>query len=376
MLLFRHVLCVGCLSILFGTYALAQLPLAKDEVQSKEKIRGELLSGDPYLVAWGAHDALISGDRDLIPDLLSLARQWQPTSIGDPRDWSPLSPEQLDQRDAMAAIVDALIQMNVHFPSETLQTLAPDFGDYVAVLLSRMPVEESGPLAFELYRASAERSYGLEYVSAALLALHPQPGFAADILSNTSVRADVDVVLPDSNVGRGGSSGCGGAIFGFSRKDWPLFGQFIFSRENRDGEILLVKGLVSIYAERILSGSYDGRAINGLYLGPNDRRELIAEMLNVSEKEIPWGTRVAKTIEFQSQRQLNGELLAFVEEQQQMYRETARILVDRDLLRPSELLQSLPQLKLYVNDMRGEDYRPLSSELPNLPARVELSMSN
>lgn len=90
-----------------------------------------------------------------------------------------------------------------------------------------MAVEESGPRALELYRVSAERNYGLQYVNAALLALHPEPGFAADMLSNTTVRSDVDVVLPGSITGHGRSISCAGAALGSSHKNWPLFGQYI-----------------------------------------------------------------------------------------------------------------------------------------------------
>jgi hypothetical protein len=53
----------------------------------------------------------------------------------------------------MAAVVDTLIQMRVLVPAETLRSLAPDFGNVVAVLLSRMPISEAVPVAFDFYRA-------------------------------------------------------------------------------------------------------------------------------------------------------------------------------------------------------------------------------
>jgi hypothetical protein len=52
------------------------------------------------------------------------------------------------------------------------------------------------PLAFGFYRAEENHAYGLQYVSAALLAQHPPPGFAADLLGKTNVHATVFAILP------------------------------------------------------------------------------------------------------------------------------------------------------------------------------------
>ena len=49
---------------------------------------------------------------------------------------------------------------------QTGQNLAPDFGNDVAVLLSRMPPEEAESVRFDFYRSPAEHVYGLQYVTA------------------------------------------------------------------------------------------------------------------------------------------------------------------------------------------------------------------
>jgi hypothetical protein len=93
-------------------------------------------------------------------------------------------------------------------------------------------------------------------------------------------------------------------------------------------------------------------------------------MLNVSPEEIPWETNPQTTIEFGSREQFNGALLAFVQEQQHMYRATAEALEARKLLAPSEVLHSLPLLKLNLSDERAEVAAPLPKDA-NLPDRVE-----
>src|SRR5271167_700612 len=106
-----------------------------------------------------------------------------------------------------------------------------------------MSAEEARPLSFDLHRFPAEHSYGLQYVSAALLALHPPPGFAAHLLANISILAMVLVVLPSSGqFGRGVVGDC----FSSSerpRKDRPVTGQYTLSKQKSNGALLLVAPL-------------------------------------------------------------------------------------------------------------------------------------
>lgn len=110
----RRLLCFGIISAAVAARGLAQTGPEFDASPSEKTIRGWLRSGEPRLVAWGAHDVLAEGDSDLVPDLLSVASQWQTLSTQTYSEGSKLpglSPEQ--ERDAMAAVVDALIQMKV-----------------------------------------------------------------------------------------------------------------------------------------------------------------------------------------------------------------------------------------------------------------------
>jgi hypothetical protein len=198
MTLFPSVLCIGGLAGTIAAATPAQTVSTTDGSPSEKTMQSWLISKDPRLVAWGAHDALLANDQALVPHLLSLASQWQPLSqqTSDTPDSIGFSAEQIDERDAMGAVLDGLIQMNVRVPAETLRVLAGDFGNEVAVFLSRMPPEEAVPLGLDFYRSLAKHSYGLQYVSASLLAVHPVPGFAGDLLSKISVRATVNVVFP------------------------------------------------------------------------------------------------------------------------------------------------------------------------------------
>src|ERR1700722_4496497 len=154
----HRLLSVGYLTAALAASSFAQTPPAAAELPSEKTVEGWLRSGEPRLVAWGAHDTLLAGKRNLIPTPPPLASRWQTLSrqAFDPRvpDASlldGLSLAQADQRDAMAAVLDTLIQMKVPVPADTLRSLAPDFGNDVAVFLSRMPTDEAGPLSFDFY---------------------------------------------------------------------------------------------------------------------------------------------------------------------------------------------------------------------------------
>jgi len=366
-------LCVACLAAMAIPASAAQTPGESQELPSQDTLESWLLSGDPRLEAWGAHDALVSRNETLANDLLALANAWQPLPQQTPG--SSLSPERQDQRDSMAAVLDALIQMEVPVPADTLRNLSPDFTNDVAILLARLPAEESGALSFELYRSPPEPAYALQYVSAALLALHPLPGFAADLLANLRVRAYVWVVLPGS---QGGGIGRGGSCLGFAETPhdgWPPIGQYALSKQKDDGASLVVGGVDPIYATRKEFAHFHGDGCEmswGVYLGPEERRRLISEMLGINPEALKWQTEPHTTIAFQTLPQFDAELLLFVEEQQENYRATTDTLVSRALMTPAEAEDSLPQLELHLMDMRGEGAEPIP-KTSNLPPRVEWS---
>ena len=379
--LLHRLLYLGCLAAVLSPFGQAQAPSESNGSTANSSPGGWLGREEPKVVAWRVHDAMVAHDGGAIPELLSLASQWQPLSpqtYSDGSQWPRLSAQQEDERDAMTAVLDALIQLNAAVPAATLRNLAPDFQNAVAVMLAGMPIEESGPLSLEFYRTPTKANSTLQYVSAALLALHPRSGFAGKLLGDIKVRAAVVVILP------GGPSegfGSAGDCFGSSKPQhdgWPESGQYRLSGEMSDGASLLVAGAQPIYVSRVESSRYLGDTcdrLGGLYLGAEQRRHFIAEMLCVASEAIPWKTDPRRDIEFESFQQFHGELLAFIDEQEQMYRATAKALVARGLLDPSEVSQSLPQMEVDLSDARwdGErpkDAEPISKDAIKLPARV------
>ncbi|HTZ98320.1 MAG TPA: hypothetical protein VMB18_18085 [Terriglobales bacterium] len=366
-----------CFLVIFGcALSQAQKFVPPTAPPTDPQIQTWLRSEDPQSVAWGAHYVLATKNQALTSDLLSLAYSWQPLPKSESNEAKrkSLTNDEFDRRDAMSAVLDVLIQMRVSVPRETLQKLAPDFPNYVAVLLSRLPVEESTPLALDLYRSAAGEGYGLQYVGAAMLAQNPPPGFAANLFSSIHNRASVFVVVPGTGEIGGGTAGdCFQSDSSAPRAQWPAFGSYRLSKESSDESLLVVPGSDPIYAIRSETTRYIGQSCAGrVYLGAEERRRLLAQMLNVDPEAIAWQTKLQLTIEFKSDQQFASDLQTFITAQQEKYRATAAALEVKGLMTSAEEDHSLPQLDIQLRDMRGHDYAAISPPSP-LPPQVAIA---
>jgi len=363
----------GCVIAALAIGIQAQEPRSDGSIPSEEILQNWLRSGDPRLEAWGAHDVLLTHDQKLVPDLLSLTEKWEPlqrqTCTAAP--CSVLSQDQLDARDAMAATLDTLIQMKMMVRGEELRNLAQDLDREAAILLARLPDQDSTALRLDFYQSPPPPSHAVQYVSAALLALQPPPGFAADLLASIKVRGIVQIVLPGSpTTGWGTSGGSCGYARHVPRRDWPMTGQYAFSNKKEDGALLVVGGVDPLYAVRTESTYYTGDDCTpDIGLVPEGRRRFVAEMLGVSPDSLQWKTSFQTRIEFKSVDQTDADILNFLQKEQQAYRATANALFDRELMTVPEAETSLPEIELQIDDERGPDAAPIPA-LANLPPRV------
>jgi len=359
----------------FGLFAVGQKFADPPVPPTAVQIQAWLRSGDPQSVAWGAHYVLVTKNQALVSELLSLADTWQPFSPPKPdvAKRSSLTDNDVDRRDAMSAVLDALIQMDVSVPVETLRNLAPDFPNHVAVLLSRLPLEESETLSFDLYRSGVREGYGLQYVSAALLAQNPPAGFAAHLFSNIHNRATIFVIAPGAGEIGGGTAGdCFQSTASSPRPRWPVFGTYTLSKENSRGSFLVVSGIDPIFALRSETTHYVGQACGSrVYLGAEERRRLLAQMLKISPEAIDWQTELRRSIQFSSEQQFASDLRRFIAAQEEKYRVTAATLVAKGLLTTAEQDDSLPWLDIHLSDARGPGYAAIPPPSP-WPARVSI----
>jgi hypothetical protein len=345
---------------------------------SKSEIENLLSSGEPRSVAWGAHYAAATKNQAVVPSLVSLARAWQATAGAAPDSDNPgsLTSDETDRRDAMAAVLDALIQMHAVVPVGILRNLAADFANYVAILLSRLPLEQSQSLSWEFYRSEPKTltEHNLQYVSAALLAEGVPAGFAADLFSRIHVRAKIFITRPGVAAGaealRGGGFGC---FADEPRQDWPSFGVYNVPENKIAGSFVIVSDAHPVYVARSETTHYRGDRCEGFggvaLLGPEERQRFLAQMLKIPTDDLGWAIESRDRIEFRSEQQFYRDLMRFIAAQQDDYRVTAEALVAKNLMTVSEEEQSLPQIDLYFVDQRGHDYSPIA-EPASLPGHV------
>lgn len=366
---------IGCVVTALGTGPQAQEPSENGPVPSEDTLQNWLRSGDPRLEAWGAHDVLRTRDQQLIPDLVDLTEKWEPLAKQecDGYPCSALSKDQLDKRNGMQVVLNTLIQLNVAVSTDTLRDLAQDFPVEVAMLLPRLSSDESSALNFELYKSPPPEGNALQYVSAALLAMKPPPGFAADLLGSIKVTAIFEIVSPGALMyGSGGDSGSCGAVLPESHNGWPPIPQHFLFRQTEAESSLVVGGVNPVYAGQEMRSLADERcqSSGSLFFGADKRLRLIAEMLGTPPEEMPWSVGNFRTIEFQSVEQCRQEILAFVTNQLEKYRSTANALSDKGLIEPSDIETAMPELDLELRDRRdipGEQIPPTI----DLPAHVK-----
>jgi hypothetical protein len=367
------------LLLLFANVCCAQSLTASSEQPTASEIESWLLSDDPKQIAWGAHYAVVSKHPAFISELLALADQWEqlPTeNLTDPRP-TELTDDQLAQRGAMAAVLDALIQMNVSVPADTLSKIAADFPSYTAVLLTRLPLAESKQLSFDLYRHPPPGGSVLQYVSAALLAADPPQGFAEDLFSGTHVSVEVFILLPETPpFGYNTAGDCFKLPVLYSRGDWPSFGVYTLSKQKGPGAFPVLSRPDPLYARRSEFTYYRESRCENAALTDADRRRFLAYMLHVEPDAIAWNVVIRqKDLVFHSEPQFEFDLKAFIEELDERYRATAAALVEKGLMEASEEQNARPMLDLRWHDLRGVDYAPI--QLPNpLPLHMSWRKSD
>lgn len=111
-------------------------------------------------MAWAAVFALQEKDTSFLPEFASLAEQWRSLPYRNmlEREYHPLQPltsEEREQRDAMSALLDAIIQLNGNLLAASAQNLASDFPVQAIILLHRMTLHEAEPTLLALYGETA-----------------------------------------------------------------------------------------------------------------------------------------------------------------------------------------------------------------------------
>lgn len=368
---------IGVLTLFFVFPLLADGqddPTAFKTPPSADVIARWVHGGDPREMSWAAVFALQEKDTSFLPEFASLAEQWRPLPHRNVLDREyhppqPLTSEERERRDAMSALLDAIIQLNGNIPAASTQNLASDFPVQAIILLYRMTPQEAEPTLLALYGETAPASWYTQRAAAALLALHPPAGFAASLLSNTTVTSHVFVSLPeDPSLGMGASSGdCGGYGRPLVKADWPAIGKYSM-RECGPGRdpapYLTIPGLKPIDAVRVVTPtlqSDSGECTGFTPLNNSVRATLIAQMLDEQPERMTIKSHVDVNIKVKNDQDYKTQLAVYVDREEATFRSVKMNLTAKQLLSPAEASDDavLPSLLLVISDSRSSKAFPL-----------------
>lgn len=351
-----HLL-VGC-ALFAASRACAQNDITVDSRPTSQDIVSWLGSGDPRLIAWGAHFAQETGDDSATPQMVKLLEEWRPGESGsDSAAWARLG---------ISYVLDALIVRNRQVTTQAVLAINTAFPTEALILISKLPPSEATPLLLNRYEErKTDKNSTYPRIAAMLLSKNPPPGFAASIVAETEVKLDVEITLPDrgSFGGGGGSMVCGDGGAAAPRPGWPpLFLYQIEENSSQANALTLVSaGGDRVTYNRLSASDGWGSCLFPQPLTPETRFHLVAAMLSMAPKEMPWQPRQSTTIAWRSDEQYLLELQDVIAKQETGFETTARALLNKQLLTDDEAKTVRPRLNVSVLDDRYP-------ELPHLRA--------
>ena len=382
-----HKLCLVLCFAAASTAAHGQTLGGTTQVPSRDTMSLWIQGTDQRELAWAAVLALKDDARYFLPAFLSLAERWEPLphrNVLDREDKPTpvLTREQRERRDAMAAVLDTIIQWRGELPPASIRNLADDFPAAAFTMLARMEPSEAEPVLLELYRETAPSSWYTQRAAASLLAAHPPSDFPASLLKNTTVVASIFVSLPDDgSFGRGSSGGsCGAYGPPAEKKSWPAIGRYSMS-ESRKGSktaaFLTIPGLKPIDIVRSVTPTLEGdpSACGGLTpLNSPIRLTLIAQMLGETPEQLPFSYSDQTNLKIVNEPDYERQVGDFVDRKERAFAALKTELAAKQLLTTKELEDTdvLPSLVLSISDVRSIKSFPLTPLKFRIPSVREV----
>jgi hypothetical protein len=355
---FRSLLVGFILCVTAVAGSTQQEDITVDTKTTDKDIQKWLKSNDPRLVAWGAYYARQNADDAAIAPMIQLVENWIPPK----QDQGTLERPRID---AMSEVLDALIVRKETVFPEGLSAIAPTFPRQAAILASRLPNAEATPLLLTWYdRRNSKEGAAIPRIAAMILSKAPPPGFAASVLTESDEEFEV-MVENEQDIGFGHGFGFGntcGDGFGISPPHgWPpLFDYSLEENAPRPHDSVLVKaGGDQITYRRINLSEGSGSCFYPRPLLADTRHHLLAEMLKITEKKMPWQVQQNTWIFWKSREQFTSELKGLVAAEETKFHATAESLYAKSFLTRSEADSVRPRLAVTVIDARKQTSPPL-----------------
>ncbi|HEV2646182.1 MAG TPA: hypothetical protein VGU46_07465 [Acidobacteriaceae bacterium] len=363
-------------------YATAQFDdITLATIASTDQIQQWLRSGDPRRIAWGAHFAREQNDQPALALIAQMLTGWRAPQAS--QDQALPNRPTFEQQAPTVAMLDALIQRNRALPTDAIATLAPFFPAQAALLAKNLSATDATPLLLSWYahRSSDDRG-SLAHVAAIILSHSPPPAFAATVLAESEETLYISVFSKPDGLGFGSGGSFIGSGVPLPPPAWPPVFNYVLTEDFQQTPQTKPakadecqppappppRSLDPIFADaagdHIRYHRYDllkYPSVSGGVSALNDknRHYLLAQMLGVTDDQIPWNPTTFTSIVWHSDGQYLTEAAGFAAAEEAKLRASVQAIESHGLLTPEEAASVRPKLSITIQDLREPSGPPL-----------------
>ena len=310
--------------------------------------------------AWGAHLAGRNGLADLTP---ALVRTLSDPALG----YGP------EEKLVRQAALDALIRLHAKVPAEVLSPLTGNFSAEAVILLSMWP-EENAAALLEMFAARGGEA-GPDahwHVVGNLLAETKARGFAAVLLRDLKVEADIAVLDREGEIGFGysGGGGCGCCFSYEPPEGFPPVSFYSLTYVAGRDAVVVAPGKRPVFYQRSTT-PYGGPGFAMPLVRDIARVEFLAALLDATEDGLDFNARPSESVVCKDARECRRELAGLRGRIEQSYAALVGRLVEKSLLDGVGDAPAAPPMTFTLYDHRRSRSFPLPDRLKGVTVVVE-----
>jgi hypothetical protein len=336
------------ITLLFHLVMASAVPAQQPTITSETPVNSDILhqwlnSGDARLIAWAADFARRTHDTNTIAEMPTLLENGAVPAVANG------NAPRAEERKAVLAVLDSLIQEDTPVPTRAIRAIARNFPSQAVILIARLPLSDSRGTLREWAVKWSGTGDDQARIASMILAKDPDPDFVAGVVADSE--ESLQIVITSRGGGHGGGSGgCGDSFGGKPSPDWPQIYDYDLV-ENYDGG--QAYPVVDLDNDRISfrrhpeSGPW-GSCYGVEPLDGSARHRLIAHWLGVQDKDVPWQPVEHVSIVWKNKIAFRQELGATIESQHQKLKNTVDSLHRRRLLTDSQAATTGPKLVVTI----------------------------
>src|SRR5215471_19015949 len=329
--------CTALFLLVAGVLVAQEPVITPDTRVDSATLHQWLHSGDPRLTAWAADFTRRNHDSTILAEMPNWLQHAAIPSPNVEDDW------QAEQRRAIFAVLDAVIQENVQVPLPVIDSLAKFFPAAAAILISRQPLSKVSATLDQWMLLGDP-----QLARVAIMMFAHEPGaskafwstddnvlaFAASVVAHSQMELRITVASDQAKRPLSGGAACGDSIGQRLSSRWPQVYAYelVENDPNANGPLVVDVGGDRIVAMRYKENQGWGACFYVMRLDPISRHRLIAYWLGVKPQDMAWQPVEPFTIRWTNTAAYEQQLGRIVESNRQKLNATVEVLRQRGIL--------------------------------------------